>query len=494
MSPSYEEKPAFILPSSLLIASLALYLWRDTWMITLVTRFPDEIRAAYLLNRALLLALWVTGTWTFLSLSRSLVNLKIFSLAEGQRVPLLVTLLFRFTIILVATVFVLVSVFNMSPLSVGLLFAGGVVLGVLFLRNIFSELMAGLSLNLDRRFTHGARLALTDGTFGAIKEMNWRSVALEEDNGGIVVIPNSYLMNAVVRNLDANGDQRAVEMMLTLDFSLPVERGNRVLTAAVMAATQEAGIVKNPEPVAFAFGPGVFGVEYKICFSYHASTINEGHARSIVIRHVMRHLKETGLSISLPKQNVFVGEARMMAKSWDETLDREKLISSIALFRSLEPHELRQLAGDLVIRRFETGAEIIREGETTTSMYGLAEGLLEVTVTNETQDLVVAVIEPGQCFGEMSMLADEPRSATVTALVESVVFEIRRDSFSEILVHRMEVAETISRLIAERQLSNNDKMQQASEQERSNELTSVSDNLLDRIRSVFSLFSRSGDQ
>ncbi len=478
-----------MLPSVLLAALLLLYLLRDDWMVFLVTGFPDEIRGLFLLNRVLVLAIWITGTWAFLAAVSS-IGIRWFEARRGQKVPVLLTTLFRFAVILLVSVSVLVSVFNMTPLTVGLLFAGSVVLGVLFLRDIFSELMAGLSLSMDKQFGIGSRIELAGDVGGVVEEMNWRSVLLRQVDGSGVVVPNSHLSGEVVRSLTDLGDRRDLHFYVTLDFSLPVERGSRVLTAAVVSAAQEQGIISNPPPRAYASGPGSFGIDYRIDFSYHANEIDEGAARSAVVRQIMSHLKETGLSIALPKQNVFVGEARMMSKNWEVTLDRQALISKIELFRSLESEEIRRLADEAVIHNVPGGEEIIQEGEQSTSMFGVAEGLLEVTVNNNDTDLVVAVISPGDCFGEMSMLADEPRSATVKALVDSLVFEIRRESFREILQSRAEVAESISRLIAERQLSNNEKLQLASEQERIEALTDASSNLLDRIRVVFSLFTR----
>ena len=85
-------------------------------------------------------------------------------------------------------------------------------------------------------------------------------------------------------------------------------------------------------------------------------------------------------------------------------------------------------------------------------MYGLAEGLLEVLVDHPENDrhISVARLDPGAFFGEMSLLAGEPRSATVRAIAESAVYEIRRDTIMELLEARPEIGVTLSEVIARR--------------------------------------------
>lgn len=294
----------------------------------------------------------------------------------------------------------------------------------------------------------------------------------------------------VVINLNSMAGKSAISFDLTLDFSLPIERGVRVLAAALMSASRVEGFASLPEPEAYAEGPGSFGIIYRLVVHYHRDKINEGQARSIVTRQVMKHLMGTGLTVALPKQNVFVGEVRMMAKNLEVALDREVLIGNITLFDSLEISEVKYLADSIIIHHVAAGVEIIREGDTSTSMFGLAEGVLEVAVQSGERSVVVATMEPGNFFGEMSMLAGEPRSATVTALVDSLIFELQRDSFSEVLNGRAELAESISRLIVERQMANDAALRNASSDEIDDAVSKASSNLLDRIRSVFSLFKQ----
>src|SRR6266487_3421520 len=92
-----------------------------------------------------------------------------------------------------------------------------------------------------------------------------------------------------------------------------------------------------------------------------------------------------------------------------------------------------------------TGAWVIREGQTTGHLYVLIEGRLEVI----KGDTVVAIItEPGAVLGEMSVLLDQPHTATVRAASDSAVCEI--GDAASFLRDQPAVALLIARLLAQR--------------------------------------------
>ena len=96
-------------------------------------------------------------------------------------------------------------------------------------------------------------------------------------------------------------------------------------------------------------------------------------------------------------------------------------------------------------RSVSAGTLIIHEGGTTGHLYVLIEGRLEVV----KGDTVVAIItEPGAVLGEMSVLLDQPHTATVRAASESVIYEI--DDAASFLRAQPAVAILIARMLAQR--------------------------------------------
>ena len=96
-------------------------------------------------------------------------------------------------------------------------------------------------------------------------------------------------------------------------------------------------------------------------------------------------------------------------------------------------------------RSVSSGALVIQEGGTTGHLYVLIEGRLEVI----KGDTVVAIMtEPGAVLGEMSVLLDQPHTATVRAASDSTIYEI--SDAASFLHQQPAVALLIARLLAQR--------------------------------------------
>ena len=80
-------------------------------------------------------------------------------------------------------------------------------------------------------------------------------------------------------------------------------------------------------------------------------------------------------------------------------------------------------------RRYEAGEVIIRENDVGETAYVITHGQVEVTKQLDGQNVHLGYRGAGEIFGEMSMIDEKPRSATVTAVTETLVSEIRRDDF-----------------------------------------------------------------
>ena len=98
-----------------------------------------------------------------------------------------------------------------------------------------------------------------------------------------------------------------------------------------------------------------------------------------------------------------------------------------------------------VQRDVSAGAFVVHEGHTTGHLYVLIEGRLEV-IKGDT--VVAAITEPGAVLGEMSVLLDQPHTATVRAASQSVIYEI--NDAASFLRQQPAVAILIARMLAQR--------------------------------------------
>lgn len=109
----------------------------------------------------------------------------------------------------------------------------------------------------------------------------------------------------------------------------------------------------------------------------------------------------------------------------DENLE---FLAGVSLFRGFEPAELERLSGYLRQEHYKTGQILIWEGNRQRSLFVLARGRVVVTkVIREEVETVLARVEPGASFGELSLLDGEPAAASVTAEEPSDVHTVSFD-------------------------------------------------------------------
>jgi CRP-like cAMP-binding protein len=162
-------------------------------------------------------------------------------------------------------------------------------------------------------------------------------------------------------------------------------------------------------------------------------------------------------------------------------------MAHIDLFEVFDEEDRHQLACAMVERFFAKGEIIVREGDEGSSLFVLAEGALDVALRHASgKDRIVDRMVPGDVFGEMSLLTGQPRSATVIAAIDTVVYEIGKDDLVPVLQRRPEIATALAVLMADRQRQNIDR-NRALEQDAAEAALPSKDDLLTRIRTLFRL-------
>jgi MFS family permease len=101
------------------------------------------------------------------------------------------------------------------------------------------------------------------------------------------------------------------------------------------------------------------------------------------------------------------------------------VLASVPIFAPLPGASLEHLAARLVPLRLGPGEVIVREGDAGDRFYIVVEGEVEVS----QYDRVVSELGPGGYFGEIALLRDVPRTATVTARTDVVLYALDRDDF-----------------------------------------------------------------
>jgi signal transduction histidine kinase len=131
-------------------------------------------------------------------------------------------------------------------------------------------------------------------------------------------------------------------------------------------------------------------------------------------------------------------------------------LKNIPLFETLDSSSLKKINKLLKERKFKKGKTIIKEGEKGNSLYIIHQGEVDVLKGIKKESEKVATLKPPSFFGEMSILENKPRSASIVAKKDTILLELRKEDFEE-LVNKypkisMEIMKTLSSRIRETDL------------------------------------------
>jgi signal transduction histidine kinase len=130
--------------------------------------------------------------------------------------------------------------------------------------------------------------------------------------------------------------------------------------------------------------------------------------------------------------------------------DHEALIRQVPLFADLSAEEAGELWASAQRIAAKPGELVICEGNTGDSLYIILSGTLEVTKRDGERDITLATRQPGEFIGEMSMIEQQPRTASVRAITPSELLAIGPEAFHRLLAKRPAAATTLLRTVAGR--------------------------------------------
>jgi len=138
-------------------------------------------------------------------------------------------------------------------------------------------------------------------------------------------------------------------------------------------------------------------------------------------------------------------------------------------FPGIRPDEIEELIANSQVRSYTPGAILCRENEVEDRFYMILEGEVEVTKNiNNTEVRLLKTLAPGDFFGEMALIHNAPRAATVTAKTELTTLELDKAAFDRVLhkstsIAMAMVSEISNRLRQNDQLAVDDLRMRASE-------------------------------
>ncbi len=127
-----------------------------------------------------------------------------------------------------------------------------------------------------------------------------------------------------------------------------------------------------------------------------------------------------------------------------------ELLRNIPLFVNVEPSKLKLLAFASERVTFQDGQTVCHQGEIGDAAYLIVDGKADVIVDTPSGPVTVAKVGKNDLVGEIAILCDVPRTATITANSELTTLRISKDLFFRLVTEFPQMAVEIMRVLAQR--------------------------------------------
>lgn len=143
----------------------------------------------------------------------------------------------------------------------------------------------------------------------------------------------------------------------------------------------------------------------------------------------------------------WISAATGYARRTVKTQDRLSYLQHLALFQQLPADVLSRIAADMKLRQYHRGEVMVWQGKPSDTLYLLVEGIAAVnrSLPGQREHKTIAYVMPGSTFGEVGILENNPRSASVAALTDVEVLVLQRERFLSILHEHASVAVELAR-------------------------------------------------
>jgi small-conductance mechanosensitive channel len=351
-------------------------------------------------------------------------------------------------IFLIALLFVLSASYHAEAQLKGLLAGSGVVAIILGFagQNLFGGIIAGISIQINRPYKVGDWLQVGE-RFAEVMEINWRSTRLRTNDSIYLDIPNNEIVRQTIVNLHYPTQLHAMRIRVGVDYNAPP---NRVKDALFRAASSAEGVQKEPRVkvylVDFADHAVIYEVKY---YMLNHAAYNE--VSDAIRTNVWYELKRERIKIPFPIRTLQLERhaARPVPEGHEEA---RAILRGEPLFQCLSDTQLDNLVKQSDLNHFGRGERVIEEGAEGDSMFVLLRGVAQVSVAKNGSVIPVATLRSGDCFGEMSLLTGEKRSATVRADGDCYVMEISKEVMAQIIRESPDCLHQLSEILAKRKI------------------------------------------
>lgn len=317
-------------------------------------------------------------------------------------------------------------------------------------QGVLKDLIAGLELQLGDDFALGDWVELGEGVQGIVETVSWRDTKLRTMEGARLVVPNSKVTEAVITHRGAYGPV-SNRFDVGLDYDIAPAQARELLLEVV---AHHPRVLATPEPRVRVKTFGDSAVIYDV-HVWQSESGMRAHVelRSELLEQIWYAVHRQGWRIPFPVRELVRRPADRSAgpAQGDGAHQARSVMARNHLLSVLSPEQQAELAAGSRRVRFGPGEIVVREGDAGDSLFLLLAGRVAVLKRcDDGSDTEVSTLGAGEVFGEMTLLLDAPRSATVRASSECDLLQVNRTCFSELLNRNPHLLERLAAQVEER--------------------------------------------
>jgi potassium-dependent mechanosensitive channel len=343
------------------------------------------------------------------------------------------------------------------------------------LQELASNFVSGLALLFEQQLKVGDFVEV-EGIFGIIEKISIRSTILRTTDRRFVIVPNHLFFQKNVINWSYQSPETRLHIPVSVAFGSDTVLVTETL---LVAARLEPRVLRHPSPTVWFKKFGASSYEFELLVWINdPPDFNDIHSALNFLME--QELHRAGIEIPFPQTELRLHESLLENPSLSErfgsrvepkrppTLDPSilgqvvqehsgvqalrslrVLLKQVSYFAKCSDPQLRMLIEQGYRRFFRHEQLIFKEGEAGDSFYIVLKGQVEVISEKLNQE--IAVLSPGDFFGEISLFTGSPRSATVRAKEDTTVFVVDHQALQILLQNYHELAEQMAVALAQRQ-------------------------------------------
>lgn len=339
------------------------------------------------------------------------------------------------------------------------LIVGGLGVGIGFsLQDITKNFISGLTILFERHVKVGDFVEF-DNLSGYVKGISLRSTIIHTREGGDVIVPNSSIVENRVLNWSYDN------FIARLDIPVGVEYGSDLVLVTetlLKSAYMEPAVLFDPPSKVVFKGFGDSSLDFELWV--WVNRIDQDHIIKSSLNFIIEYnLRQQGIVIPFPQQDLWLKNPEVLHPQSEQPVNQldnhdlalaksnippkvrplalRDLLRQVTYFQNFSDLELRQLIEIGKRKRLRESEVLFREGDPGNAFYIILSGSVKVYV--EKIDKHLTDLKTGDFFGELSLMLGIPRTATVEALEDTLLFLISSNSFKKFLQQHPELSEVI---------------------------------------------------